>query len=99
MAIVGSHPESGVRVNIERPQEGGPPWDYQGEAITPTARYRVKATVAADGDIDVVLAADAPKGLADKTLRVLRSAWKHSRADGAPPPRHVVRWRPDGPSS
>jgi hypothetical protein len=97
MAIIGSHPESGVRVNVERPQEGGPPWKYQGEAVTPAARYRVAATVEADGDIDVVLAADAPKGLADKTLRVLRSAWKHAQAERVPPPRHVVRWRPDGP--
>jgi hypothetical protein len=97
MAIVGSHPESGVRVNIERPQEGGPPWNYKGEAVTPVASYRVTASVAADGEIDVVLAADAPKGLADKTLRVLRSAWKHAKAEAAPPPRHIVRWRPDGP--
>ena len=97
MAIAGSHPESGVRVNIERPLEGGPPWNYQGEAVTPSASYRVTATVAADGQIDVVLAADAPKGLADKTLRVLRATWKRAQAEGMPPPRHVVRWRPDGP--
>jgi hypothetical protein len=98
MPIVGSHPESGVRVNVERPQAGGPPWCYEGDAVTPNASYRVTANVSASGDVEVVLAADAPKGLADKTRRVLRSAWKHAQTEGEPPPRHIVRWRPEGPT-
>src|ERR1019366_5112626 len=49
MGIVGT-PESGVRIDVSRPRDGGPPWRYEGEAVTPEARHPVIAVVSADGD-------------------------------------------------
>ena len=39
MPIVGDHPESGVRFVLERPRAGGPPFQYEGAAFTPDARF------------------------------------------------------------
>jgi hypothetical protein len=93
VGIVGAHPESGVRVDLVRPTEGGPPWHYEGEATTAHERLSVKADVSAAGEICVELAADAAAGLADRVRLFVRSAWKHAQEDGLPPPRRIVRWR------
>ena len=63
---------------------------------TAHARLSVKADVSAAGEILVELAADAAPGLADRVRLFVRSAWKHAREDGLPPPRRIVRWRPGG---
>ncbi len=34
--------------------------------------------------------------LAEKTRLLVRAAWKHAHDQGAPPPRRIVRWRPEG---
>ena len=92
MPIIGDWPEQGVRFDLER--GGGPPWQYEGVAITPQARFRVSVTLSEAGDVRSVLAADAPPGLADKVRLVVKASWRHTRAEGArAPPRRIVRWR------
>ncbi|HEY8041165.1 MAG TPA: hypothetical protein VIF15_15265 [Polyangiaceae bacterium] len=98
MGIVGGHPESGVRVDLQRPREGGPPWRYEGEAATPSARLQVAATVEADGRVAVQMATDAPEGLSEKVRLIVRAAWKHTHEHGQQqqaPPRRIARWRSD----
>jgi hypothetical protein len=93
MSIIGSTPESGVRVDVTRPREGGPPWRYEGEAVTSTARFALAATVSAEGEVRVDLAPHAPEGIGDRVRLLMRAAYKHAREDAQPPPRHIVRWR------
>jgi hypothetical protein len=93
MAIVGHHPESGVRVTVERPRVGGPPWRYVGEVATESARYGLSVTLEADGAVAVDLQSEPPSGLAEKVRLIVRAAWKHARDDGAPPPLRLARWR------
>jgi hypothetical protein len=95
MGIVGHHPESGVRIEVERSRESGPPWRYEGEAVTPGMRFPVAATVADDGVVNVELEAAAPPGLAEKVRLLLKTAWRHADQDDAAPPKRIVRWRPD----
>jgi hypothetical protein len=95
MGIVGGRPETGVRIAVERGGPGGPPWRYEGEAVTADARFPLVAVVAADGDVSVELPREAPAPLAEKVRLLVRAAWKHAQEDGAPPPRRIVRWRAD----
>jgi hypothetical protein len=95
MGIIGEHPESGVRIDVERPLSGGPPWRYEGEAVTPTGRHRVVVVVEEGGTVHVQ-GVEAAAPLAPEPVRLLmRAVWRHAHAEGAPPPRRVVRWRPD----
>jgi hypothetical protein len=94
MGIVGPRPEQGVRVELER-SEGGPPWAYRGQAVTPAESYAATATVANGGEVTVDLEGGAPAGLGERVRLILRAAWKHAAEDGAPPPRRIVRWRGD----
>jgi hypothetical protein len=103
MGIVGDHPESGVRVDVQRPREGGPPWRYEGEAATAHERHALSAVVAADGSVEVMLGGHersdvSPSRLAEAELGervrlILRAAWKHGQESGTAPPRRIVRWR------
>ena len=105
MAIIGGHPESGVRIQLERPFEGGPPWRYDGTALTPTMRFVVRAEVSATGEVNLELDYDPPPGkdhprdpTSELELRIktmIRAAHKHAQQDapGSPPPRHIQRWR------
>jgi outer membrane protein assembly factor BamD len=93
MGIVGDVPETGIRIEVERPRDGGPPWRYAGAVITPDARFALSATVSAEGEVAIELAPNAPEGLAQRARLLLRAAWKHARADDIAPPRRVVRWR------
>ncbi len=95
MAITGPFPETGVRVEIERRPEQGPPWGYHGHVVTPTKRWTTTVVVSAVGAVAVELARGAPDGIADRVRLIVRSAWKHAVNDGAPPPRRIVRWRGD----
>jgi hypothetical protein len=101
MGIVGQHPESGVRIDVQRARVGGPPWRYEGEAATPSELLPLRALVEADGSVTVELEGqsgpDRP-ALAEKVRLMLRAAWKHgAQEDGgaAAPPRRIVRWRPE----
>ena len=93
MAIVGDIPEGGIRVALERPRIGGPPWVYRGEAVTPSSRHAITATVSSEGDVGVELPGEPPAGLEKRVRLMLRAAWKHASADGAPPPSRIARWR------
>jgi hypothetical protein len=95
MGIVGDRPETGVRIDVVRDRTGGPPWRYEGEAVTPGERFRVTAVIAGDGTVSVELQGGAPAGLAEKARLLVRAAWKHAQDDEAAPPRRIVRWRAD----
>jgi hypothetical protein len=95
MAIVGVRPDSGLRIDVARPPQGGPPWRYRGEVATPADTFSLEATVSDAGAV-VVAAPDAPAGIAERARLLLRAAWKHARDEERPPPRRIVRWRPDG---
>jgi hypothetical protein len=93
MSIIGSTPESGVRIDVTRPREGGPPWRYEGEAVTATARCGLVCTVSAEGDVSVELPAEAPAAIGERVRLLMRAAYKHAQGDDQPPPRRIVRWR------
>jgi hypothetical protein len=103
MGIVGRYPERGIRIDVERTADGGPPWRYRGEAATSGDRFTIEATVSGDGNVAVDVSGEARQKLgaelgvelAEKVRRVLRAAWKHAEADGRPPPRRIQRWRAD----
>jgi hypothetical protein len=101
MGIIGDRPDSGIRLTLQRAREGGPPWTYRCEAVTATARFVARAVIGEDGEASVtslaqVAQADAVSPeLAQRIRLVLRAAWKHAKADRAPPPERIVRWRAD----
>jgi hypothetical protein len=98
MGIIGHKPETGIRIDVERPQAGGPPWRYRGTATTAEAEFPVGATIEASGDVKVELAgAAAASGadLAEKIRLILRAVHKHAAQDGLPPARRIQRWRAD----
>jgi hypothetical protein len=93
MAIVGDHPESGVRFVLERSLELAAPWIYRGDAFTPEARHPLEVHVSQDGQVQVV-GADVPPDLAEKVRLLFRTLYRQaSDAPGGAPPRKVVRWR------
>jgi len=96
VSIVGSHPESGVRIDVERAPGAAPPYRYAGEAVTPTERFGLEAEVDASGAVVVTLQAGAPASLAERARLLLRAAVKHAKDEDTDPPRRIVRWRPDG---
>jgi hypothetical protein len=96
MPIVGPLPESGIRLECERPADGGPPWSYAGEVALPDSSFVLSAKVEADGAIELSFVPVAPEGLHERVRLLLRSAIKHARDEGRPPPRRIARWRPEG---
>jgi hypothetical protein len=95
MGIVGDRPESGVRIALERPRAGGPPWRYAGTATTPAEEFELTGTIDGAGQVTVEVAAGAPPDLAERVRLMLRAALRQAKADGAgAPARKVVRWRP-----
>ncbi len=96
MGIIGQKPETGIRIDVERPQAGGPPWRYRGTATTADAEFPVAATITLAGEVQVELASVAPGELAEKIRLILRAVHKHAAEDGIPPARRIQRWRADG---
>lgn len=102
MSIVGDRPESGVRIVLERPREGGPPWVYGGEAQVPDGAFALSVTI--DDAGTVVVTFGEPLGtssdrapepdLAERVRLLVRTVYKQYKADGEPPARRIVRWRP-----
>lgn len=101
MAIIGERPETGVRIAIERPREGGPPWSYSGTAALPDDAFPARVTVSEAGDVDVVLGpspsggAVPPSDLAEKIRLIVRTAYRQAKSDGEAPAFRIVRWRAD----
>jgi hypothetical protein len=99
VAIIGERPETGVRIAIERPREGGPPWAYQGTAALPDAVYPVQVSVSDAGDVGVVLApareggSAPPADLAEKIRLIVRTAYRQAKSDDEAPAFRIVRWR------
>lgn len=100
MPITGEFPEGGVRIEVERlrgPQgasDDAAPWTYEGHAVTPGARWALRAVISEAGAVTVTLDEGAPEGTADRVRLLLRAAWKHAAAEGRPaPPRRIQRWR------
>lgn len=99
MPIIGERPETGVRIAIERPREGGPPWAYAGTAALPDVTFPVRAVVSEAGDVDVVVGASPgsgsapPPDLAEKIRLIVRTVYRQASSDGEPPAFRVVRWR------
>ena len=98
MGIIGGHPESGLRLELERPRDGGPPWVYEGDAVTLETRYRMRAVVSAEGHVEVDIEG-AAREVAERARLIVRAAYKHAKeADAASsPPRKIVRWRATSP--
>jgi hypothetical protein len=98
VAIIGERPETGVRIAIERPREGGPPWSYAGAAVLPDASYPLLVTVSAEGEVGVELAVTAegvaaPADLAEKVRLIVRTVYRQAKADDEAPAWRIVRWR------
>lgn len=86
-----------MRIVLDRPRDGGPPWRYEGAVLTPTQRFGVTAVVAAGGEVSVELEGDPPRDLPLRVKTMIRAAHKHARDEAAtappPPPRQIHRWR------
>jgi hypothetical protein len=100
VAIVGERPQTGVRIAIERPREGGPPWAYAGSAFLPDASFSARVTVSEAGEVDVTLSSEEgggapPPDLAEKIRLIVRTVYRQAKSDGEPPAFRIVRWRAD----
>ena len=93
MAILGEKPETGVRIAIERPREGGPPWSYAGAAVLPDTSYPLSVTVTDAGDVTVALGGAPPADLAERVRLIVRTVYRQATADDEPPAWRIVRWR------
>lgn len=101
MPIAGERPESGVRIEIERPRAPGaegPPWLYAGAAHLPTASFPLRVTLAEDGTAEVEVSpaeggAAPPADLAEKVRLIVRTVYRQARADDDSPAWRIVRWR------
>jgi hypothetical protein len=96
LAIIGDHPESGVRFVLERPLTGGPPWVYRGDAFTPDARFALEVRVSEAGLVQVLPGDSAPPSseLVEKVRLLFRTLYRQAKdTPGGEPPRRVVRWR------
>lgn len=104
VSIAGERPESGVRIALERPRDGGPPWSYTGAADLPDETFGLKVQVSADGTVEVEILAPAsgdegdsgnppPPDLAEKVRLIVRTAFRQAKADDEAPARRIVRWR------
>lgn len=94
MAIVSDHPDHGLRIAIERPAVGGPPWHYKGAAFTKETSYQLKVTVLDAEEVRVEAEDRAPDDLAEKVRLIVRAALKQAKSEGiSAPARKIVRWR------
>jgi hypothetical protein len=80
------HPETGLRIEVERQCEDGPPWCYHGRAVTRDGAYGLSAVVSEDGRVSVEVSSDTPTQLALRVIRVVKTAC-------AGLPERIVQWR------
>lgn len=94
MPIVSDHPDHGLRIAIERPAVGGPPWLYVGAAFTHTERFELRVTVHESAEVSVDVPKGAPSDLAEKVRLIVRTVAKQAKSEGIfAPARKIVRWR------
>lgn len=99
VSIAGERPESGVRIALERPRDGGPPWSYTGAAYLPDETFALKVQVSGEGTVEVDIAPSTDSGnpppadLAEKVRLIVRTAFRQAKADDEAPARRIVRWR------
>jgi hypothetical protein len=86
-------PESGFRIEVERPTgDHGPPWRYEGVAVTPSGEYGIAVVVEDDGSVHVE-ASSAPSRMTLGVASAVRTVCRHSVEPGAEPPQRIVRWQ------
>jgi hypothetical protein len=90
MAIVGNKPETGARYELRR-EEAGPPFRYEGRIALVDEDIQVRATLLADGAVEVELPPSEP--WRERVRLLLRTAVRQASAEGARPPRTLRRWR------
>ncbi|HXX67655.1 MAG TPA: hypothetical protein VEK07_10760 [Polyangiaceae bacterium] len=95
MAIAGSRPEGGIRIEIERAGDAAAPWTYQGQAVTPGAQFPLRVVLSDRGDVHVELPSGAPPMLRTRVRLLVRSLWRRARDEGVAPARRLMRWRAD----
>ncbi len=93
MSIVGRNPESGMRLMLERPREGGPPWKYEGAVYTPTSSHPMRVEVSSDGTVEIEVEDLTSRGLIQRAKQMVRAAYKHAADQNQAPPREIQRWR------
>jgi hypothetical protein len=95
MAIVGDHPETGVRFVLERPGraeaesgapsgserpvDGGAPWIYRGDAFTPDARFALEVGVSRAGEVQVDGGDTLPADIAEKVRLLFRTLFRQAK--------------------
>jgi hypothetical protein len=94
MGRISHYPESGVRIEISR-GEAGPPWRYEGHAVTPDAHFPLECVVEVDRSITVLLAPEAPQYLVHQVRFVVLAVFGEAKQHGeeGPPPEKITRWR------
>ncbi len=96
MSIVGSQPESGMRLSLER-RGGGPLWTYEGHIATSEGIIATSVTVLGD---HVEIAPGLSPDLAERVRLLVKSVVRAARTtrttrttEDGPPPRRIERWR------
>jgi hypothetical protein len=96
MVHASNPPESGFRIEVERDREGeGPPWRYEGVAVTPCKEYGVAAVVEESGAVHVEVGGDAPSRMVLGVATMVRTACGRTIAPASEPPVRIVRWHPE----
>jgi hypothetical protein len=90
---VSNPPESGFRIEVERDaDDDGPPWRYEGVAVTPSSEFTVAAVVEQSGAVHVEVEGDAPARLALGVTAMVRTACGRTTQPDSEPPVRIVRW-------
>ena len=93
--------DHGVKIELTRQLDDAAPWRYEGVVRRGDSSWSVRATIAADGAVDVESAKsesaeagpDEPQ-MRDRVRLILRACYKQFTAEGLrAPPRKIVRWR------
>ncbi len=85
-------PESGFRIEVERRTGNeGPPWRYEGVAVTPSGEHRVAVVVEDDGTVRVEASA-APSRMTLGVAAAVGGACRQAGSPGSEPPQRIVRW-------
>ncbi len=92
-AVVGKNEGQGIRVSVERPALGGPPWVYTARIETKSDETVLCARVSAEGEVTFDDAGTHPS-LEERVRLLLRAAFRQMVArEQRAPARKIVRWR------